>query len=96
VVIVVAGHDRNLGAGRQRAGQIGAEPLRRPQRVAHRTLAQLEHIAEQDETIDPLQRSQQSRPRLLTTQQIKSGERPQMEVGDDQRTQLRPRASGRY
>jgi hypothetical protein len=46
-------------------------------------MAQLEHVAEQHETIDPLQRCEQRCTRLGSAQQIHARDTAEVQVRDD-------------
>jgi hypothetical protein len=56
VVIVVAGDDDHLSPLPEDGAQLGEELPARGQRLAQRTVPELEHVAEQDDTIDALER----------------------------------------
>jgi hypothetical protein len=57
-MIVIAGNDHDLTPG-ERVSKLLEERPRRGKRIASRAMAQLEHITEQDESIDVCERVDQ-------------------------------------
>jgi hypothetical protein len=62
----------------------------RSHRLAHRPVAQLEHIAQENDPVDPVQRRQQRLAQLCPAQQIGGRVGSQMQVGEEQRRHCRP------
>jgi hypothetical protein len=81
MMVVVAGDDHNFPLGTERLGQRAQDRPGLGQRVTHRALAQLEHVAEQYEPVDPVrERLQQWRARLGLAQDIPPRAHPQVQV----------------
>ncbi len=68
-VVVVTGEDHDLTSG-EGAPQLLEERPRGRERVASRAVAQLEHVAEQHQPIDVLERLDQHPPRPGTAQHV--------------------------
>ncbi len=81
---MVARRDEEL-AGTQDPAEILEERPRRRHRVAWRSVAQLEHVAEQHQAIDALEGIQQGSAQLGAPQHVRARGAAQMQVGDDQR-----------
>ena len=91
-MVVVARDDDDLATRPESGREVPERRLGRRERIAHRPLAKLEHVAEQDQPLHPRQRLPQRRPELRAAEKIAFRTRPEVEVGDDQRAQLRLRA----
>jgi hypothetical protein len=48
MVVVVAGHDHDLAAGPERLPELAQWPLGGSHRIAHGTVTEFEHVAQQD------------------------------------------------
>jgi hypothetical protein len=89
-VVVVAGHQHDLGRGgvgalRQRRAEPLEERPRERKRVAQRTLAQLDRVTEQNDALDPAERVVEQLAQLGPAQQVAAGAAAEVEVGDDER-----------
>ena len=82
LVVVVAGQHRHPPA-RHRAIELGEHRACGGQHVGHRRLAQLEHVAEQDELVDVAQRAGQGRQDGLAAEQVAARAGAEVEVADD-------------
>ncbi len=51
--------------------------------LGQRPIAKLEHVAEQDQAVDPGDRLDQPRSKPLAAQEVGAAAEPEMEVGDD-------------
>src|SRR5665213_2475671 len=89
-MVVVAGAHHDLPPGEHPA-EILEEWPRGGHRVARRTVAQLEYVAEQHQTVDVLQGLQQRRAWLGAAQHVGTRAAAEMQVGDDQRAHLADR-----
>jgi hypothetical protein len=78
-MIVIAGDDHDLTPG-QRASKLLEKWTRGGKRVAARAMAQLEHISEQDKSIDAIERVDQCGARTGATQHIGAGARAKMQI----------------
>jgi hypothetical protein len=83
-VVVVAGDDRHL-ALTQRGAQLLEERPRRRQRGADGEVAQLDHVAQQDDTVGVADLLEQQPPHLGVAQHVLAARRAEVEVGDDRR-----------
>jgi hypothetical protein len=84
---VVSGHDRHpdrAPARRQRRSELAQRAPGGSQRLAHRPLAQLQQITEQDEAVDAGESVDQRGADLGTPRQIALGARAQVQVGYDE------------
>ena len=81
VVVVVAGHDHQLAPGERLAdpGQGGGAGF---ENLGQGAVAELEHVAEQDEPVDVLELGQEQLPEALATRQVATAAEPEVEVGD--------------
>ncbi len=93
--VVVAWHDHDLALGAHpRADRAQHRPRERG-RAATAPGQQLDHIAEQDEPVDVVERIEQHLQRLRTPQDVASQPGAQVQVGDDKRAHggaTRPRS----
>jgi hypothetical protein len=71
-MIVIAGDDHDLSSGK-RPTKLLEKWTCGCKRIATRTMAQLEHIPQQDESIDVLERVGQRGARSATTQYVSAG-----------------------
>jgi hypothetical protein len=72
-MVVVSGHDDDLAVRAERRSGLCEERSCRCQRLAQRTLTQLQRVAEQHESLDPVtQRLHQRRAQLRAAQQVGS------------------------
>ncbi|MFZ0042675.1 MAG: hypothetical protein WAK93_15290, partial [Solirubrobacteraceae bacterium] len=92
VVIVIAGDDHDFAAGAEGRPDLLQWPRRRSQRLADRAMAKLEHVAEQHQAIDIGQRARQRAPGFGLAQDVPTGARPQVQIGNDQRSQPGPQS----
>jgi len=83
-VVVIAGHDHDRPAGESAAKQ-AKNRLGVGQHGGDRAVTQLERVAEQNETIDPLEGVDQGLHNTVAPQHIVARTIPDMQVGDDQR-----------
>ena len=88
MVMIARRHDQ-LAIAAQYASYVLEERACREERLVRRPVTQLQHVAEQDQTIDVLQLLQQSRAQLGSAQQIDAGQPAKVQVGDDQRARHR-------
>ena len=93
VVVVVAGDDHQLGIA-ERPGELRERGRRGVERLAQRPVAQLEHVAEQDEPVDPVDRLEQPGPKRLAAHQIGAAGQPEVEIGNDRGAHARIVAAG--
>ena len=63
---MVSGDDHDLAARSQRGADLAENRRGGGDRIAHRALTQLDHVAEQDQPVDAAQRVQQGPPGDLT------------------------------
>ena len=84
---MVAGDDHDLGAG----GQTPADRLEHGpggrERVAHRAVAQFDHVAEEHQAVDVVHGPDQRLERLLPAQHVLPRGRAEVKIGDDQGAQ---------
>jgi len=78
-MIVIAGNDHDLSPGKH-LGKLLEKWTCSGKRVATRAMAQLEHIPQQDEPIDVLERIDQRGAGPGTTQHIGAGAGAQMQI----------------
>ena len=78
---MVAGHDHQLAPGERLAdpGQGGGAGV---EHLGQRAVAELEHVAEQDQPLDVLELRQQQLPEARAAQQVTAAAEPEVEVGD--------------
>ena len=78
---MVAGHDHQLAPGERVAdpGQGGGAGV---EHLGQRAVAELEHVAEQDQPLDVLELRQQQLPEARAAQQVTAAAEPEVEVGD--------------
>ena len=81
-MIVVAGHEHDPPPG-HRLAQLLEEGPGGPQCGEHRPLAQLEHVAEQNQVVDALQRGEERRSHLGAAQQVGALDLAEVEVRDE-------------
>ena len=70
-------------ASRERLGELRQRGRGGVERLAQRPVAQLEHVAEQDEPVDALDRLEQPGPKRLAAQQIGAAAKPEVEIRND-------------
>jgi hypothetical protein len=79
-VIVVTGDDDHLGRGRESGRQHAQNRLRAVQGLAQRAVAQLDHIAQQDQAVDLVQGGREPFLRILSRQDLPSPAGTQVQV----------------
>ena len=84
VMVMVAGDDDDLAAG-HRLAQRRHHGLGRRQRLYQRPVAQLEHIAEQNQAFAAIERRQQSRADVLAANHVGAAAEAEVQIGDDRR-----------
>jgi uncharacterized RDD family membrane protein YckC len=84
VVVVVSGHDYDLAAGHRLAER---RKRRRGglQHLAERSVAELEHVAQQDEPVDIPERGQERLAKAAPPQQVGAAAEAEVQVGDHRR-----------
>jgi hypothetical protein len=87
VVIMVAGDDHDLGAGAQGGPDLTERLGRRGQRLAQRSVAQLQQVAQQHQAIAVGQRPQQRLPGIRGPEDVGGAAGTEVQVRDDQRSQ---------
>jgi hypothetical protein len=87
VVIVVARHDHHVRRGTERTSDC---PQYRPcsfEGIAYGPVTKLEHVPEQDKSIDGAQARSEASQGLIAAQHVAARVRAEVQVGDDQRAQ---------
>ena len=84
---MVAGDDDDLALGTERGADLAQHGRGRAQRVADRSVAQLEHVPEEDQAVTFAHMFQQRRALGIPPQHVLAPAGPQVQVGDDQRAQ---------
>ena len=92
-VVVVAGHDDDLGAGRERAADRAQDRLGALERLARRSVAQLERVAQQHEPVDAVSRGSSTSSARGRREHVGAGADAEVQVGDDERAHPRDRLS---
>jgi hypothetical protein len=90
LIVVVAGHDDHLALRTERGAELAAQLPGRLQRSALGTVTELQQVTKRDESVAGSGGLEQRSPRNRVTQHIELGLGAEMEIGDDQRSQLRP------
>ncbi len=81
---MVAGDDHHLAAG-ERLGKRGERRRGDLEHLRQRAVAKLEHVAEQHQAVDAVERLEQGFPEALAAQQVGAAAEPEMQVGDHRR-----------
>ena len=79
-VVVVSRHQHHLGARGQCLGQLGQDRTGLSQGLAHRSVSELHHVAEQHQPVHAGQLIQQPRPRSRIAQHVAAATGPQVEI----------------
>jgi hypothetical protein len=79
-VIVVAGHDQHFAISAQRIAQLSQHRLGAGEDPAQRPVAHLEHVAQQDQSVDPSERVQQCRSLGSVAQHVDAAEPAEVQV----------------
>ena len=83
MVVVVAGHDYDLGV-RRRLGERGEEGLGQLEYLGERALAQLDDVPQKDQAIRLRRRLEQHVAHGRAAQEVDVGAGAEVKVGDDQ------------
>jgi hypothetical protein len=83
-MVVVAGEDQHRPIA-ECAGEIAEHRLGGGEHFADRPVAQFEHVAEQHETIDAVERADQRVENALTPQDVATRPIADVQIGDDER-----------
>ncbi len=78
-MVVIAGDEHDLTT-RKRTAQPLEERAGGGERIAARTVAQLEHVAEQHEAVDPLERREQDGARLGVSEHVDARGAAEVEI----------------
>ena len=79
------GDEHDLGVAAERRADRREDRRATRERLARRAVAQLEHVAEQDEAVDALRAARAARrARLGPAQDVDAGARAEVQVGDDE------------
>ncbi len=83
-MVVIAGNHDDLA---DRLPELAEHGRRLAQRLAQRTMSQLEHVAEQHQAINAGQRRHECRALALAAQYVRASAGAQMQIGDDEGAQ---------
>ena len=83
-MVVVAGDDHQLAVAK-RLAELGDHRPGDLEHLRQRAVAQLEHVAEQDEAVDLAELAQQPRQKVFPAQQVRTAAEPEVQVRDDRR-----------
>ena len=88
-MVVVTWHQHDLTTLAERGADRAQHRLSHSERIARRPVTKFDHVAEQDQAIDAVERRKQASTRTVAAERVPLGARTKVQVGYDQRARGR-------